>query len=100
MAWVAFRAPRRQMPGAATQAMPAALSRSGNAADADAPPEPGGRMGVASDLIVARRWRCAAASPASSRLDLASQAPCARPMPLLGQAPSTTLSDPSIDLCG
>jgi hypothetical protein len=43
------------MQGAATQAMQSALSRSGNAADAGAPPEPEGRMGVAGDFFVARR---------------------------------------------
>ena len=46
-------------------------SRSDNEADAPAPPEPGGRMGVAGDLCVARRRRCAVTSTSSSRLDLA-----------------------------
>ena len=51
-------------------------------------PEPEGRMGVVGDLFVARRRRCASTSPSSSHLELASQAPCARPLLILGQAPS------------
>ena len=38
-------------------------SRSANTADAPAPPESAGRMGIAGDLFVARRQRCASASP-------------------------------------
>ena len=52
-------------------------SRSANAADAPAPPESYGRIGVAGNLGVARRQRCHHIA-SSSRLDLASQALCAR----------------------
>ena len=62
-----------------------ASSRSANTADAPAPPEPEGRMGVAGDLCVARRQRCPRIA-SSSRLDLASQAPCARPIVLSPRA--------------
>ena len=62
-----------------------APSRSANTADAPAPPEPEGRMGVAGDLCVARRQRCPRIA-SSSRLDLASQAPCARPIVLSPRA--------------
>ena len=37
--------------------------RSANAADAPAPPEPFGRIGVAGNLFVARRRRCPASTP-------------------------------------
>ncbi len=40
-----------------------ASSRSANAADGPTPPEPEGRLGVAVDICVARRRRCAPASP-------------------------------------
>ncbi len=60
--------------GAATPQMPARRRN------------PEGASGVAGELVVARRRRCPT-SPPPSRLDLASQAPCARPMLLLGQAP-------------
>ena len=45
-------------------------SRSANAADAPAPPEPFGRIGIAGNLCVARRQRCPRIA-SSSRLDLA-----------------------------
>jgi hypothetical protein len=45
-------------------------SRSVNAADAPAPPEPFGRMGIEGNLCVARRQRCPRIA-SSSRLDLA-----------------------------
>ena len=61
--------------------------RSANAADAPAPPEPEGRMGVAG-----RSPRCSSSTmcigiASSSRLELAPQAPCARPLLILGRAP-------------
>jgi len=64
----AFRAPWSQMQGAA-------------------PPEPCGRMGIAGNLCVARRRRCALASTSSSRLELAAQATCARSLLIPGPAP-------------
>jgi hypothetical protein len=45
-------------------------SRSANAADAPAPPEPFGRIGIAGNLCVTRRQRCPRIA-SSSRLDLA-----------------------------
>jgi hypothetical protein len=45
-------------------------SRSANAADAPAPPEPFGRIGIAGNLCVARRQRCPRIA-SSSRLELA-----------------------------
>ena len=45
-------------------------SRSANEADAPAPPEPFGRIGIAGNLCVARRQRCPRIV-SSSRLDLA-----------------------------
>jgi hypothetical protein len=45
-------------------------SRSANAADAPAPPEPFGRMGIVGNLCVARRQRCPRIA-SSSHLDLA-----------------------------
>jgi hypothetical protein len=45
-------------------------SRSANAADAPAPPEPFGRIGIAGNLCVAHRQRCPRIA-SSSRLDLA-----------------------------
>src|SRR5271157_210362 len=45
-------------------------SRRANAADAPAPPEPFGRIGIAGNLCVARRQRCPRIA-SSSRLDLA-----------------------------
>ena len=45
-------------------------SRSANAADAPAPPEPFGRIGIAGNLGVARRQRCPRIA-SSSRFDLA-----------------------------
>jgi|WetSurMetagenome_2_1015567.scaffolds.fasta_scaffold636600_2 hypothetical protein len=47
LGYAAFRAPRGQMQGGATKAMSAYLSWSANTADAHAPPESIGRMGVA-----------------------------------------------------
>ena len=63
-------------------------SRSANEADAPSKPEPEGRMGVAR-----RSLRCSSSTmcigiASSSRLALAVQAPCARPLRILGQAPS------------
>ena len=63
-------------------------SRSANEADAPSKPEPEGRMGVAR-----RSLRCSSSTmcidiASSSRLALAVQAPCARPLQILGQAPS------------
>jgi len=52
-----------------------------------APPEPCGRMGIAGNLCVARRRRCALASTSSSRLEPATQAPCARSLLIPGPAP-------------
>ena len=49
-------------------------------------------MGIAGNLCVARRRRCAPASTSSSRLELASQAPCARHIVILGQTPSPHFS--------
>ena len=46
------------------------LSRSANAADAPAAPEPIGRIGVAGNLFVARRQRCAPTSPPPRALTL------------------------------
>ena len=62
-------------------------SRSANEADAPSKPEPKGRMGVAR-----RSLRCSSSTmcmdiASSSRLALAVQAPCARPLRILGQAP-------------
>ncbi len=63
-------------------------SRSANEADAPSKPEPEGRMGVAR-----RSLRCSSSTmcidiASSSRLALATQAPCARPLRILGQAAS------------
>jgi len=52
-----------------------------------ATPEPCGRMGIAGNLCVARRRRCALASTSSSRLELAAQSPCARSLLIPGPAP-------------
>ena len=62
-------------------------SRSANAADAPAALEPFGRIDIAGNLCVARRQRCPRIA-SSSRLALAVQAPCARLLLILGQAPS------------
>jgi hypothetical protein len=70
-------------------------SRSANAPDAHASPESEERMGVAgsgsaggpADLCVARRQRCLCIA-CSARLELASQAPGARHILILGQASS------------
>jgi hypothetical protein len=64
--------------------------RLGCCADPD-PPEPEGRMGIARQYL-----RCSSSTicldiASSSRLDLASQAPCARRLLILGQAPSSYL---------
>ena len=68
----AFLAWRGQMQGGATQAMSGATSsRSANAADVPARPEPEGRMGLATTIAAL----------------LAVQAPCARPILILGQTP-------------
>jgi hypothetical protein len=48
---------------------------------------PLGAWGLRADLFVARRRRCPRIA-SSSRLDLGSQAPCARHTLILGQAPS------------
>jgi len=53
---------------------------------------PIGRMGIAGNICAARRRRCARTSTSSARLDLASQAPCARALVILGQAPSPHFS--------
>ena len=87
MSWAATCTPGGQMQGGATQAMSVTSSRSANAADARAKPEPEGRMGVAR-----RSLRCSSSTmctdiASSSRLALAAQAPCARPLLILGQAP-------------
>ena len=67
-------------------------SRSPNEADAPSKPEPKGRMGVAR-----RSLRCSSSTmcmdiASSSRLALAVQAPCARPLRILRQAPNARLS--------
>ena len=82
----AFRAPRGQMQGGATQAM--SIHRRGAPTQQMPPrrPEPFGRVGIAGDLCVARRQRCIDIA-SSSRLDLASHAPRARPLLILGRAP-------------
>jgi hypothetical protein len=50
---------------------------------------PLGAWGLRADLFVARRQRCACIA-SSSRLELGSQAPCARHVLILGHAPSYT----------
>jgi len=61
------------MPGGATQAMSVYIvekRQHADAADAPVPPEPEGRMGVAGNLCVARRQRCATTSPTIGTLSL------------------------------
>ena len=68
-------------------------SRSANEADAPSKPEPEGRMGVAR-----RSLRCSSSTmctniASSSRLALTVQAPCARPLRILGQAPRARVGE-------
>jgi len=77
------------MQGGAKQAMSRYIVEERRLASAPAPLEPKGRMGVAR-----RSLRCSSSTmctdiASSSRLELASQAPCARPLLILGQAPGS-----------
>src|SRR5688572_1532980 len=93
MAWVAFRAPCRQMPGAATPARWALVQERQRRRCRHA----AGTRRAHGGCGRARRCSSSAMSriASSSRLDLASQAPCARPMLLPGQAPRTY---PALDI--
>jgi len=91
---IAFRAPSHmlcswwgRMQGAAPQAMSLCIVE---ARQRSRWPRAAGTLwahGVAGNLYVARRRRCALASTSSSRLELAAQAPCARPLLIHGPAP-------------
>ena len=67
-----------------------ASSRSTDAADAPAPPQPFGHRAVADACGVSRRRRCAATSPSSSFLASATQAPGARPHRVSDQVPRSS----------
>src|SRR6266705_6722740 len=88
MAWVAFAAPRGRLRGAETTAMRVIAEERQRRRRPRAAANPQGTWGLrphASFLVV----NDATSIDSSSRLAWDSQAPCARPMPLLGQAPRT-----------
>ena len=78
MAWVAFRAPRRQMQGAATQAMRDIVEERQRRRCRRAAGTRRAHGGCGRARRCSSSPMCRIAS--ASRLDLASQAPCARPM--------------------
>src|SRR6266702_8310357 len=87
MAWAAFVAPRGRPRGAATTAMGVISEERQRRGRPRAATNPLGTWGLrphASLLVV----NDATNIVSSSRLAVDSQAPCARPMRLLGQAPS------------
>src|SRR5712691_11992448 len=90
MAWVAFAAPRGRPRGAATTAMRVIAEERQRRGRPRAATNPLGTWGLrphASLLVV----NDATNIVSSSRLAWDSQAPCARPMRLLGQAPRRRL---------
>src|SRR6266705_7040900 len=86
MAWVAFAAPRGRLRGAETTAMRVIAEERQRRRRPRAAANPQGTWGLrphASFLVV----NDATSIVSSSRLAWDSQAPCARPMPLLGHTP-------------
>src|SRR5512140_3503287 len=86
MGGVALRAPRARPQGAATKSMRWHLRGAATQRTGPRRRNPRGARGLRGVCGVARRVRCTTSNP-SSRLAFASQAPCARPLPLLGRAP-------------